>query len=247
MKTRFFYINIIFLLFFFPISLFSGEHLYNLYKAPVDCKDKPSLQRGAEIFMKNCLGCHGLKYVMYKNLAQEIGIIDKNIVDEMYIKNNWTFDNDFNVNNRIISPIDSNDALNWFGISPPDLSLVTRYRGSDWVYTYLKSFYEDVNRPWGVNNLVFSDVAMPHVLNSIQGNQILNKNGEKHNLKLVQEGSLNAKDYDLVVSDIVNFLSYIGDPVKEKRETIGKYVILFLFLFTILSYFLKKEFWKDIK
>ena len=194
--------------------------------------------------MKNCLGCHGLKYVMYKNLAEGIGIVHNDIVDESYIKNNWTFNDDSNINDKILSPIDKKDALDWFGVIPPDLSLVTRYRGSDWVYTYLKSFYKDDNKTWGVNNLIFVDVAMPHVLNSIQGNQILDKDGH---LNLIKEGSLDSKDYDIVVSDLVNFLTYVGDPVKEKREIIGIYVLLFLFLFSILSYFLKREFWKDIK
>ena len=246
MKINYIFFKILFFLFIFPVFLFASEKSYHLDKISVDCKDKPSLQRGAEIFMKNCLGCHGLKYVMYKGLAEGIGIINNNVVDELYIKNNWTFDSDTNINERILSPLNKNDSLNWFGVIPPDLSLVTRYRGSDWVYTYLKSFYEDNSKVWGVNNLVFPDVAMPHVLNSIQGNQILNKEGEP-NLKLFNEGSLSPQDYNLVIFDIVNFLSYVGDPVKEKREIIGKYVLLFLFIFTVLTYFLKKEFWKDIK
>lgn len=245
MKVKFSFINVIF--FLFPIAFFSSENSYHLQKAYVDHKDMPSLQRGADMFMKNCLGCHGLKYVRYKGLAEGIGVIDKGIVDEEYIKNNWTFNDDINVNDYVVSPIDKNDALNWFGILPPDLSLVTKYRGSDWVYTYLKSFYKDVDKTWGVNNLIFPDVAMPHVLNHIQGNQILVKNGEKYVLQLAKEGSISPKDYNIVVSDIVNFLSYVGEPFKEKRETIGIYVMFFLICFAILSYFLKKEFWKDIK
>ena len=235
------------LLFFFPVIFFASETPYHLQKVYVDHKNMPSLQRGADMFMKNCLGCHSIKYVRYKGLAEGIGIIDNGIVDEEYIKNNWTFDPDTNINDNIVSSIDKNNALNWFGVLPPDLSLVAKYRGNDWIYTYLKSFYKDDNKTWGVNNLIFPDVAMPHVLNSIQGNQILVKDGEKYILQLVKNGSINVKDYDIVVTDIVNFLSYVSEPFKEKRETIGIYVVLFLIFFAILSYFLKKEYWNDIK
>ncbi|QQG46895.1 MAG: cytochrome c1 [Candidatus Azosocius agrarius] len=248
MKIRLIYINIILFLFFMSNVLFASEKSIHLDKFVINHKDKASLQRGAEVFMRNCLGCHGLKYVMYKGLAEGLGIVlSDNVVDKDYIKNNWIFNDDVNINDHIFSPISQKDAINWFGILPPDLSLVTRYRSSDWVYTYLKSFYEDTNKIWGVNNLIFPDVAMPHILNNIQGNQILSKNGEKPFLKLVKKGSLSDKDYDIVISDIVNFLSYVGDPVKEKRELIGIYVLLFLLCFAILSYFLKKEFWKNIK
>ena len=246
MKIKLSYI--VFFCFFITNILFASEHSVPLYKFSDNYKDKPSLQRGSEIFMRNCLGCHSLKYLMYKGLAEGIGIInDKNEVDELYLKNNWFFSDDININDRILSPISKQDSLNWFGVLPPDLSLVSRYRGNDWIYTYLKSFYEDNNKIWGVNNLIFPDVAMPHVLNSIQGNQILNKKNNSYVLELSKEGSLNSKEYDIVVSDIVNFLSYVGEPTKEKRESIGVYVLLFLFLFTFLFYFLKKEIWKDIK
>jgi ubiquinol-cytochrome c reductase cytochrome c1 subunit len=148
------------------------------------------------------------------------------------------------------------EAKGWFGTVPPDLSLVARARGADWVYTYLRSFYLDETRPLGVNNRVFPDVGMPHALWPIQGWQRpVYKTGHSadgqeekvlERLELTQAGQLNTAEFDRAVSDLVNFLAYVAEPVRVERERLGIWVLLFLAVFTVLAYFLKKEYWKDI-
>ena len=152
--------------------------------------------------------------------------------------------------------MDEDDARRWFGNAPPDLSVVSRARGADWLYTYLRSFYRDETRPWGVNNTVFKDVAMPHVLWELQGLQqavtktVVDEEGLKQEVitgfKLVEKGKLNPEQYDAAVLDIVNFLTYLGEPSKLKRLALGKWVLLFLAVFFVLMYLLKREYWKDI-
>ena len=152
--------------------------------------------------------------------------------------------------------IEKQDATRWFGKAPPDLSVISRARGVDWLYTYLRSFYRDESRPWGVNNTVFKDVGMPHVLWELQGLQVpdfeevVDEHGTKRQIitgfKLVEKGKLNAQEYDEVVRDIVTFLAYLGEPSKLQRLALGKWVLLFLAGFLVLMYLLKKEYWKDI-
>jgi len=152
--------------------------------------------------------------------------------------------------------MDEEDAKQWFGNAPPDLSVVSRARGADWLYTYLRSFYRDESRPWGVNNTVFKDVAMPHVLWELQGLQeavtrkVVDEEGLEQEVitgfKLAEKGKLNPEQYNAAVLDIVNFLVYLGEPSKLKRLALGKWVLLFLAVFFVLIYLLKREYWKDI-
>ncbi|MEE8429552.1 MAG: cytochrome c1, partial [Gammaproteobacteria bacterium] len=154
--------------------------------------------------------------------------------------------------------MDAKDAKNWFGTSPPDLSLSSRARGVDWLYTYLRSFYldNDPSRPFGVNNLVFKDVAMPHVLWELQGSQKavykteLDHEGHEHQviekLELVEPGTLSVSEYDRAVQDLVTFMSYLGEPIKLERRRIGVWVLLFLAVFFVVALMLKKEYWKDV-
>jgi len=135
------------------------------------------------------------------------------------------------------------DGKHWFGQTPPDLTLVARVRGVDWIYTYLRSFYKDDKRPFGVNNLVFPEVGMPDVLADLQGMQAKTEDGE---LELVKGGKLSPQEFDDAVRDLVNFLAYSGEPVRLEREALGVRVLVFLVLFFILAYFLKKEYWKDV-
>lgn len=213
-----------------------------LDKAPIDLSDYASLQRGARLFMNECSGCHSLKYMRYDSLARglEITSDDGKILDKV-VKENLMF-----VGDTLAAPINtampSKDAENWFGIAPPDLSLVARNRGVDWIYTYLRSFYVDPKRPWGVNNLVYPDVAMPHVLLNLQGEQQLTHTG----LKLVKAGTMTAAEYDTAVADLVNFLSFVGEPVQLVRRKIGAWVLVFLGIFLVFSYLLKREYWKDV-
>jgi ubiquinol-cytochrome c reductase cytochrome c1 subunit len=152
------------------------------------------------------------------------------------------------ITDNIISALSSDDGEKWFGKSPPDLSLVARCRGVDWLFSYLRTFYKDDSKLWGVNNVVFPDVAMPHVLLNYQGLKGLSGDDSHHiNLKLIEQGSLNEKEYDLMVLDLVNFLSYVGEPHQLERKRIGRYVLVFLFVLLVLVYLMKREYWKDIK
>lgn len=208
-----------------------------LEKVHNNLKDPASLQRGAQLYMNYCQGCHSLQYTRYSQLRDYLGIKLKDEQDRFdtpesialsnkLIKDNFNFVSD-KVTDPILSSMPKKDAEKWFGVAPPDLSLVTRVRGPDWVYTYLKSFYKDDSRPWGVNNKVFPNVGMPHVL-------------------LPLETELTPKQYDKAVTDIVNFLEYIGEPIKLKRQNMGVFVLLFLSILTIFLYLLKREYWKDV-
>ena len=151
---------------------------------------------------------------------------------------------------QIHSAMNKHDAEKWFGVQPPDLSLIARSRGADWLYSYLKSYYIDPSRPFGVNNLVFEDTAMPNPLWQLQGEQHAEARktiyGEYTKLVLDEPGKLSEKEFDLFVNDLVNFLVYVGEPVQLERERLGKYVIFFLLIFTVIAYLLKKEYWKDV-
>jgi len=211
-------------------------------KAPIDITDYASLQRGAKLFMNECSGCHSLKYTRYDAMAKGIQITDESgKVLEQIVKDNLMF-----VGKNLTSPIETAmsplDAESWFGIVPPDLTLEARYRGVDWLYAYLRSFYVDPTRPWGVNNLVIPGVAMPHVLLNLQGEQILTPEG----LKLINKGSMTPQQYDTAVADLVNFLCYISEPVQSQRREIGVWVLVFLGIFVVFAYLLKREYWKDV-
>ena len=148
------------------------------------------------------------------------------------------------------------DSINYFGVIPPDLSVIARSRGADWLYTYFKTFYKDDSRPFGVNNLVYKDTAMPHVLWELQGEQHLVSKESitavyydpsySDFLELVSPGRLTEKEYDRTVRDLVNYLVYMGEPIKLKRTKIGVWVMFYLFVFLLIAYMLKKEYWKDI-
>jgi len=244
-----------------------------LLKAPGDITDQASLQRGAQLYINNCLGCHGLKYERYDSIAQGIGITDEagNVLDKV-VKDNLLFTGD-KITDPIVTAMATTDAEKWFGTAPPDLTLVARVRGKDWLYTYLKSFYHDPSKPWGTNNLVFPDVAMPHVLVSLQGIQepryvkasvagsgsgasaagsVAEAGGgttEKaviQSLELVIPGTMTLEQYDHAVADLVNFLSYVAEPVQVKRQHTGALVLVFLGIFLVFSYLLKREYWKDV-
>lgn len=231
-----------------------------LDKAPINLKDFASMQRGAKVYVNNCQGCHSLKYARYKSLAEGIGITDEegNVLDSV-VKANLMFVGD-KITSPMLTAIPEKDAEAWFGKVPPDLSLVARSRGVDWLYTYMRSFYRDDSKTWGVNNLVFPDVGMPHVLANLQGVQEpvfkeveVEVDGEKVikqevvGLKLAKQGMLKPAEYDSLVADLVNFLSYVGEPVKLERERIGVFVLAFLAILLIFAYLLKREYWKDIK
>lgn len=234
-KIKSYYI-LIFLVFFSAASVFNlaraeeGEVV--LDKASIDATDLPSLQRGAKLFMNYCSGCHSLKYIRYSTMAKDIGIVDsKGQVLDQAVKANLMFVGDKLVD-TIQSAMTKEEGANWFGVAPPDLSLVVRLRGVDWLYSYLRSFYPDKKRPWGVNNRVFPDVAMPDVLYNLRARLLLEPDGQKK--------------VDLAMLDLVNFLHYTAEPMKLERQSLGKWVLLFLGIFFVFAYLLKREYWKDV-
>jgi ubiquinol-cytochrome c reductase cytochrome c1 subunit len=228
---------IIFILLLIQSSfIFASEEVY-LEKAPIDLSDQPSLQKGARTFINYCLNCHSAKYMRYNKLL-DIGLSKKDI------KENLLF-----TGKKIGDPMEISmpvkESKKWFGATPPDLSVTARSRGSDWIYSYMKGFYRDSSREIGWNNLVYTNSAMPHILWELEGEKELDKKTGK--LSLVKTGKLNQKEYDAVITDLTNFITYMSEPDQLKRKKMGFYVVGFLLLLLVLTIKLKKEFWKDIK
>ena len=233
----------------------SGEML-RLGTPHIDHTDQASLQRGAKNYMNFCSGCHSLQYMRYNRMAKDIGITDSDgAFSPKLLQDNLIF-NGQKVADLIKTSMNKGDAANWFGTPPPDLTLEARLRGVDWVYNYLLGFYEDTSRPWGVNNVIFKDVSMPHVLVELQGVQrpIYRHHREDDGrdtvsivgLEISEPGLMKPAEYRGMVNDLVNFLSYAANPVKEQSRRIGFFVLLFLAVLFILAWALKKEYWKDV-
>lgn len=224
-----------------PVVAMANEGLH-LDKAPVNLNDKASLQRGAKTFVNYCLSCHSASYMRYNRL-QDIGLTNDQI------KDNLMFAAD-KVGETMTVAMRSKEAKVWFGAVPPDLTVIARSRGADYLYTYLRGFYRDDTRPTGWNNTVFDKVGMPHVLFGQQGEQVLHveKHGEHETSKLVlaKPGTMTAPEYDAMVADLVNYLVYMGEPAQQTRMRLGVFVLLFLGFFFVVAYYLKKEFWKDV-
>lgn len=220
-----------------------------LLPAGNDIHNTASLQRGARNFMNYCTGCHSAQFVRYNRIAADLQIPESELKANLMFTGERPFD-------TIRTAMNAEDARRWFGNAPPDLSLIARSRGPDYLYTFLKTFYVDPTKSMGTNNLVLPGTAMPHVLASLQGLQAAEfetvqhgatKSEEFRRFELVQKGTLTPEQYDEFVRDTVNFLEYIGEPVQAKRQRLGVWVILFLLLFTVLAWLLKKEYWKDVR
>jgi ubiquinol-cytochrome c reductase cytochrome c1 subunit len=207
-----------------------------LDKAPIDASNHDSLQRGARTFVNYCLNCHSANYMRYNRLL-EIGLTEKQIKDNLLFAGE-------KVGDTMKVAINKNDAKKWFGAAPPDLSVEVRARGADWVYSYMRGFYRDNTRPTGWNNTVYDKVAMPHVLYELQGEQTLNH--ETHELELAKPGKLSVEEYDTLVGDLTNYMAYMAEPAKQQRNHLGWFVLLFLGVLLVLTYKLKKAYWKDI-
>ncbi|WP_374318397.1 cytochrome c1 [Pseudoxanthomonas kaohsiungensis] len=212
-----------------------------------DLSDRASLQRGAKLYMNYCSSCHSLKFLRYSRMAEDLGLTEEEVMGNL----NFTgakFGEHIQVTMR------DADGTEWFGKMPPDLSLISRVRGSDWIYTYLKSFYLDESRPLGWNNTLFPNASMPNPLWELQGLQHAEfgepdaATGERQPERLVvtNPGRLQGQEFDQVVRDITNFLEYAGEPAALKRQALGVWVILFLVLLTFLGYLLKQEYWSDV-
>ncbi len=220
-----------------------GHHLES---ANIDLTDHAAMQRGAKYFVNYCQGCHSLKYVRYE-LFENFGLTKEQIL------NNLMF-SEGKIGDLITTSMPEGASADWFGTAPPDLTLEARLRHghADWIYTYLKGFYVDESRPFGVNNVVFPNVGMPHVLMELQGVQEAvieeDEHGNKHvkELKLVKPGRLSPEEYDQLARDLTTFLTYVAEPVKLERQHLGIWVMLFLLVFFVVSVMLKKEYWKDV-
>ena len=232
-----------------------GGHAGWQREADNEVANLPSLQRGARNFMSYCSGCHSIKYMRYSRVAEDLKISDK-LRDEMLVRPGEKF------SDYIVSPMPAADAQDWFGKQPPDLSLVARSRGSDWIFNFLTTFYADpASRQTGVNNLQLPGTAMPHVLASVQGVQNAVWDNVEHKgedgkpvvttaFKEFEPGvvgTLTPEQFDEFARDTVNFLAYAGDPTQLKREGMGVWVVLFLLMFTGIALLLKKEYWKDVR
>jgi ubiquinol-cytochrome c reductase cytochrome c1 subunit len=228
-----------------PLVVFAaGEG--GLDSAHIDPQDAISIQRGARTFVNYCLNCHSANAMRYNRLT-DLGLTEEQI------KNNLLF-TEAKVGDPMSISASGKDQRQWFGVQPPDLSVIARARGTDWLYTYLRTFYRDESRPTGWNNAVFPGVGMPHVLWQLQGIQVMKTESEEHEgrkvehrkLVLEQPGTLSMIEYDKVVRDLVNFLSYMGEPDRLQHIQIGIVVLFFLLLFLTLAWMLKTEYWKDV-
>lgn len=213
--------NFIFLCMFLASGLLlaSGEDI-KLEHVQLNIKDLGSLKRGADIFYSNCVGCHSTKYMRYERISADLKL------SEAYVKENYMFNTD-KMGETVQTAMSLAQAKKWLGTLPPDLTLEAKLRGDDWLYTYLLGFYPDKARPWGYNNHVFKDVGMPNVLESLQE-------------------ELGEEKFKSAMTDLVNYMAYMAEPVKVERESLGIKVIIFLLILLIPSYFLKREYWKDV-
>jgi ubiquinol-cytochrome c reductase cytochrome b subunit len=227
-----------------------------------DLHDKESMQRGAKYYMNYCMACHSLQYARYERTATDLGIPLE------LAEQNLIFD-DAKIGDLMENSMPTPLAKKWFGAAPPDLSLISRARSPEWIYTYLRNFYRDdsPSRPYGVNNRVFPDVAMPHVLMELQGlpecapGPVRAANGGIKRdpltgedmledpcgrFNIVQAGSMSVEEFDVAARDMANFLAYVAEPMALERQRLGVYVLLFLAFFGVFGYLLNREYWKDV-
>ena len=209
----------------FSLSLLSlngfAASKVQLDHADTDIMDRASLQNGAKLFMNYCSGCHAISFMRYNRIGSDLGLSDELITKNLMFAGNKPGE-------PMVTAMPENAASKWFGGVPPDLSLVARSKGTDWIYTYLRSFYEDESRIFGVNNKVLVNASMPDALWSLRKDQ-------------------SEAEFDNSVRDITNFLDYVGEPAKLIRLQLGKWVLVFLGVLFILVYMLKKEYWIDVK
>jgi ubiquinol-cytochrome c reductase cytochrome c1 subunit len=231
-----------FLILLFPLAA-SAASEEKLDRAPIDPQDTVSIQRGAQVFVNYCLSCHSAEAMRYNRLEQ-LGLTGQQI------KDNLMFTTD-KVGDTMTVAMRRKDAKTWFGVAPPDLSVIARAHGADWLYTYLRTFYRDDSRETGWNNLTFPNVAMPHALYELQGQQVL-KHAEQEEeagvstLILEAPGKLSPHDYDKLTADLVNYLVFMSEPARETRIRIGYAVLIFLAVLFVPVYLLKKDYWKDV-
>jgi ubiquinol-cytochrome c reductase cytochrome c1 subunit len=244
----------------------------NLNVSPHDRRDAASLQRGAQIFVNHCQGCHTAQYQRYNRLT-DIGLTEKQILDNLIL------DKSKKIGETMTNSMKPADAKTWFGAVPPDLSLIARSYGTSRLYSYLRGFYRDDSRPTGWNNIVSPNIGMPHVLADLSGTYKLNTQAFDNYTAAKQvavlnkglwkiedvkaadgkmqtvvssvvpdvPGKLSPQEFDVAMADLVNFLDYVAEPYKQQRIAIGVWMLIFLGLLAGIAYWLKAEYWKDVK
>jgi ubiquinol-cytochrome c reductase cytochrome c1 subunit len=241
------------------LSLAAGGHV-PLDPVKIDLSDQASLQRGARIFVNFCLSCHSAAYMRYNRMGHDLGI------SEELVEENLLFAAD-KVGDLMKAVMPREDAKDWFDAVPPDLTVITRSKTPEYLYTYMRGFYRDPATKSGWNNIAFPGAAMPHVLYEWQGHQRavfktvmvereVEQDGKKvkkqveeshfDRFELERAGTMSAEDYDAAMRDLTNFMVYMGEPAKLHRGRIGVYVLLFLAVFFVVALLLKKEYWKDV-
>ena len=237
-----------------PTFAFAAGGGAQLDSAPIDISDMESVKRGAIHFVDYCFSCHEASYMRYNRIARDTGMSDAELRENLIFTTNEKGE-PTKVGSLMKVAMTDDYAKTAFGGAVPDLTLSARSRGADWLYTYLRTFYVDPYRPTGMNNLIFPDVGMPHVLASLQGIQkAVYKTETKQgveletvdHLELAQPGSMTPEEFDAFVADLVNFMVYLGEPVQNERRSLGIKVLIFLVIFFVFAYLLKKEYWKDV-
>ncbi len=224
-----------------PLLAFAAGAELHLDKAPDRSRDYAALQNGAKLFINYCLNCHSASYFRYNRLT-DIGLTDAQIKDNLL----FTADK---IGETMTIAMRRAEAKQWFGAAPPDLTVIARARasefgsGGDWLYTYLRGFYRDDARPTGWNNTVFPNVGMPHVLWELQGEQVMDAD---HKLSLAKPGRVKPEEFDVMVGDLVGFLTHMGEPIANFRKQLGVIVLISLAVLFVFTYALKREYWKDI-
>ena len=245
-----------------PVFSFAAEQGVHLDKVDIDVSDKAAMQDGARTFANYCMGCHSAKFQRYERVADDLCIPHEVMLDNLVFTG-------AKIGDHMNIGMQPNDAKAWFGAAPPDLTLVARVRGTDWLYSYLRAFYEDPSRPWGVNNKVFPNVGMPNVLAPLQGRQVIGckqvqivEDGKKQYDPLTgtpltheacdqltvlpKTGALTEEQFDEKIKNLVTFLAYSANPVKLEHQRIGTYVLIYLAFLFVFAYLLKREYWKDV-
>ncbi len=230
------------LIFSAPVFAAAGA---KLEPAGNDVDNIVSLQRGARNFMNYCSGCHSARYVRFNSVAKGLGLSEDQVIENLMFNAEKTFE-------TILASMPAADSARWFGRTPPDLSLMARARGTDYIYNYLKGFYLDPESPTGVDNIVLAGTSMPHVLWELQGfqkavfDEIPKQGRVFEHFEPFSTGSLSAEEYDSFVRDTVNFMEYVAEPVRSTRRKLGVWVLMYLTVFLVVASMLKKQIWKDV-
>ena len=244
-------LSIICLLFCLPVLANATGGDTHLEKADVNLENKNSLRHGAKLFVNYCLSCHSARFMRYNRMAKDLSLSTDQVLNNMMFVGNFDkleAGEAKKIGDLMTVAMDKEEGKTYFGTAVPDLSVIARAKGADYLYTYLTTFYLDQNRPFGVNNTTFPGASMPHVLWELEGLKKLVGKDEhgKPEFEYVTEGKLSEADYKAAVTDLVNFLVYMGEPIKLERQRTGIFVMFFLVIFFLFAYLLKKEYWKDV-